>query len=350
MKQAPAKSVLIIGNFLSGAGGSRGVCEELAPRLESTGWNVITASSRQNRIMRLIDMIKTAVSQRQYYRVAQVDVYSGAAFLWAEVVSWVLRAVHKPYVLTLHGGNLPIFAARYPRRVRRLMQSASAITAPSAYLYEQMQPYCANPILLPNPIELANYPYRYRGTLQPQLVWLRAFHTIYNPSLAIQVVGMLKGTFPEIHLTMVGPNKGDGSFEQCQAEVSKLGLTTQVTFSGGVKKSEVPNWLQKGDIFLNTTNFDNTPVSVIEAMACGLCVVTTNVGGIPYLFTHEYDALLVPPNDAHAMADAVRRLLTEPELAKKLSQNARTTVEKYDWAIVLPQWEDLLLSVTSENQ
>lgn len=344
MKHAPAKSVLIIGNFLSAAGGSRGVCEELALRLESTGWNVITASSRPNRFMRLMDMIKTVISQRQRYRVAQVDVYSGTAFLWAEVVSWVLRAVRKPFVLTLHGGNLPTFAARYPRRVRRLMQSASAITAPSAYLYEQMQPYCAHPILLPNPIELANYPYRYRTILQPQLVWLRAFHAIYNPTLAIQVVEILKEAFPEIHLTMIGPNKGDGSFEQCQAEVSKLGLTTQVTFSGGVKKSEVPDWLQKGDVFLNTTNFDNTPVSVIEAMACGLCVVTTNVGGIPYLLTHEYDALLVPPNDAYAMADAVRRLLAAAGLAGNLSRNACETVRNFDWLTILPQWESTLVS------
>ncbi len=68
-----------------------------------------------------------------------------------------------------------------------------------------------------------------------------------------------------------------------------------VDFWASVEKSEVPAWLAKGDIFLNTTNVDNTPVSVIEAQAAGLCVVSTNVGGIPFLLENGKDALLVPP-------------------------------------------------------
>jgi glycosyltransferase involved in cell wall biosynthesis len=99
--------------------------------------------------------------------------------------------------------------------------------------------------------------------------------------------------------------------------------------------------MDQGDIFLNTTNVDNTPISVLEAMACGLCVVSTNAGGIPYLLEHERDALLVPPDDAQAMARAVHRILTEPGLAESLSENARRKVEQFDWCAVLPQWERL---------
>jgi glycosyltransferase involved in cell wall biosynthesis len=107
--------------------------------------------------------------------------------------------------------------------------------------------------------------------------------------------------------------------------------------------------MSRGDIFLNTTNIDNTPVSVLEAMACGLCVVSTNVGGIPYLLEHEHDALLVPPNDPQAMATAVHRLLNEPDLAERLSRNARQKAAQCDWSIILPQWEALLTSVMTRN-
>jgi len=103
--------------------------------------------------------------------------------------------------------------------------------------------------------------------------------------------------------------------------------------------------MAKGDIFLNTTNVDNAPVTVLEAMASGLCVVSTNVGGIPYMLEDEQDALLVPPDDAEAMAAAVRRVLTEPRLAESLSRNARHKAERSDWAVVLPQWETLLAAV-----
>jgi glycosyltransferase involved in cell wall biosynthesis len=84
-------------------------------------------------------------------------------------------------------------------------------------------------------------------------------------------------------------------------------------------------------------------------MACGLCVVSTNVGGIPYLLEHEQDTLLVPSDDPAAMATAVRRLLTEPDLAERLSRNARQKAEQFDWSIVLPQWEALLISVMTRN-
>jgi glycosyltransferase involved in cell wall biosynthesis len=104
----------------------------------------------------------------------------------------------------------------------------------------------------------------------------------------------------------------------------------------------VADWLNHGDVFLNTTNEDNTPVSVLEAMACGLCVVSTEVGGIPHLLAHEVDSLLVPPNDVTAMAAAVRRVLTERGLAEKLSRNGRLKTEQFDWSVVMPQWKELL--------
>lgn len=341
--------ILIIGNFLSSSGLNKSVCEELALRLEAAGWSVITTSRQKNRILRLLDMLWTAWRARKQYDVAQIDVFSGPSFLWAEAVCWILRRLKKPYVLTLHGGNLPGFARRGKGRVRRLLTSAAAVTTPSRYLQEQMAAYCESLILLPNPLDIAAYPAVERLTPKPCLVWLRAFHEIYNPRLAARVVALLKTDFPDTQLTMVGPDKGDGSFAAFNATVHELGLDGHVRCVGGVPKRDVSDWLNRGDIFLNTTNVDNTPVSVIEAMACGLCVVSTDVDGIPYLLEDEHDALLVPPDDPQAMAGAVRRILTEPELAERLSWNARAKAEQFDWSMVLPQWERLLLDVQTRN-
>ena len=92
---------------------------------------------------------------------------------------------------------------------------------------------------------------------------------------------------------------------------------------------------------MNTTNVDNTPLSVLEAQAAGLCVVSTNVGGLPYLLADGHDALLVPPDDPAAMAEAVRRAISEPGLAASLSRNGRAKAEEFDWTCVLPRWESL---------
>jgi glycosyltransferase involved in cell wall biosynthesis len=291
-----------------------------------------------------MDMLGTAWHRRREYEVVQVDVYSGPAFFWAEAACWVLRRAGKPYILTLHGGKLPAFARRRPGRVRRLLASAAVVTAPSRFLVEQMRDYRGDLRLLPNPLQVTAYPFQVRRQPRPQLVWLRAFHRIYNPSLAPQVVSLLAAEFPEVRLTMVGPDK-DGSLQQCRELSQSLGVTERIRWVNAVPKADVPEWISQGDIFLNTTNFDNTPVSVLEAMACGLCVVSTNVGGLPYLLDDGQDSLLVPPDDPRAMANAVRRTLTEPGLAERLSRGARMKVEQFDWTVILPQWEELLRTV-----
>src|SRR5262245_51506980 len=119
--------VLLVGNFLSFLG-NRSMCEDLALRLSAAYWPVLVTSARRGRLLRVYDMVSTAWCRRHDYSVAYVDVFSGQAFLWAEAVCQVLPWIRKPYILTLRGGNLPVFAQRWPRRVRRLLCSATTVT------------------------------------------------------------------------------------------------------------------------------------------------------------------------------------------------------------------------------
>lgn len=335
--------ILLVGNFLSSTVGNRGVCEDLAIRLRDRGWQVLTTSDKPQRMPRLWDTLRTIWRRRLSYTIAHVEVFSGLAFCLTEAACFALRRAGKPYLLTLRGGSLPAFARKGPRRVARLLRSAIAVTAPSRYLLEQMQPYRDDLQFLPNPLNVAGCPFRLRDRPQPHLVWLRAFHRIYNPSLAPRVVARLADRFPDVHLTMIGPDRHDGSLAAMQRVAADLGVAHRITWLGAVPKWKVPSSLERGDIFLNTTNIDNTPVSVMEAMACGQCVVSTDVGGLPYLLHHERDALLVPPDEPAAMAEAVGRLLTEPGLAAGLSRSAHREVEPFDWSVVVAQWERLLM-------
>ena len=335
-------TVLLIGNFLSGSVHTRSAGEELALRLVTRGHVVCTASERRPRAARMVDMIATVFRERARYGVAQIDVYSGPGFIYAEAVAGLLRLLRKPYVLTLRGGNLPAFGRRWPRRVRRLLRSAAVVTAPSHYLCEQMRGYRDDIRVLPNALEMSAYPFHVREQPRPHIVWLRAFNRIYAPELAPAVLARLVASFPDARLTMIGPDKLDGSLEQTQRAATFFQVRDRLAFAGAVPKGDVPAWLDAADIFLNSTNVDNTPVSVLEAMACGLCIVSTRVGGIPYLLEDGEDALLVPPNDPDAMAEAVKRILMEPGLGARLSRNARTKAAQFDWRLILPRWETLL--------
>lgn len=346
MRAEPPR-LLLIGNFLSGSLRTRSVSEDLASRLAASGWDVQVTSTRRARLPRLADFLTTTWRRRRTYDVAHVDVYSGAAFFWAESACAVLRAAGKPYVLTLHGGNLPEFARKWPGRVERLLKPAAAVAAPSRFLLEQVRHLRSDVQLLPNALDLVDYEFRERRRPEPNIMWLRAFHGIYNAPLAPAVLARVAAAHPDARLTMVGADKGDGSLQATRAAAERLGVSDRVSFPGGVPKSEVPRRLQEGDIFINTTNVDNTPVSVLEAMASGLCVVSTAVGGIPYMLRDGVDALLVPPDDADAMAAAVCRLLEDPALAARISRAGRRAVEGFDWQPVLAQWQELFSAVSA---
>jgi glycosyltransferase involved in cell wall biosynthesis len=170
---------------------------------------------------------------------------------------------------------------------------------------------------------------------------MRGFHSIYRPWLAVEAIVHLKNEFANLTLVMSGGNKHDGSQEKTELFIKNNAIEEYVKITGFIVRPSLEDYLIHSDILLNMPIIDNTPVSVIQAMACGLCIVSTNVGGLPYLIEDEIDGLLIPPNNSKAMAKAVRRILTEPGLAPKLSANARAKAEQFDWSIMLPKWEEI---------
>jgi len=338
-----SEGLLFVGNFLSGVGFNQTYCEDMTRRLEARRWRVVRTSGRRDRIARFADMLKTSWTAREAYAAAHIDVFSGTAFLWAEAVSFELKRLGKPYVLTLRGGNLPAFAARWPTRVRRLLRSAAAVTTPSRYLEQELAHLGPSVRVIPNAIDVASYTYVPRTRLRPRLVWVRAFHAVYNPVMAVDVMARLGA--PDATLTMIGVDKGDGSVEAVRARARELGVQDRVTLVLGVPKREVADYLAAADIFINTTYVDNTPVSVLEAMAAGLCVVTTNAGGIPFLVDDGCTGLLTRPGDAHAMAAQIDRLLADSAFAAALSARARDHAVAHDWSTVIETWEQLFTDV-----
>ena len=180
-------------------------------------------------------------------------------------------------------------------------------------------------------------------------MWLRAFHSIYAPQLAVRVLAAVRHHHTDATLRMIGPDK-DGSLAKTRALATDLGVSSAVHFVAGVPKAMVPAELVKGEVFLNTTTLESFGVSPLEAAACGLALVTTGAGELSYLWQHEVDALVVPVNDSEAMGAAVLRLLREPELAVRIAANGRRKAELFDWVHVLPQWEGVLEQVAGKGQ
>ena len=334
------KKLLYIGNKLSATGLSVTSIETLGSLLEQEGHVVQYASDYKNSVFRLLDMAYHTLRYGPSSDFVLIDVYSTLNFWYAVVVSQLCRLLRIPYIAKLHGGDLPKRLNRSPFWSDLVFKHAYTNIAPSGYLLESFQKkYAANLRYIPNTIELENYDFQLRSSLAPQLLWVRAWDSIYHPEMAMQVAALLQDNYSNVTLCMVGPYK-DLTREAVQAMSANYPFPIRIT--GGLTKEEWIALSKDYSIFINTTTIDNTPVSVMEAMALGLPVVSTNVGGLPYLLTHASTGLLVPSGDAQAMAAAIERLLSDPVLAQQIALAARKVVEEMDWEVVKVKWREVL--------
>lgn len=334
------KNLLYIGNKLSQHGVSVTTIETLGPLLESEGCTVYYASSKKNWVLRMLGMLWSVFKFRNRIEFVLIDTYSTSSFWYAFFVSQLARFFKIKYIPLLHGGNLPNRLKNNPRLCKVLFSNAYKNVAPSHYLLHcfEMNGF-DNTVFIPNTIQIDNYPFKERKKVSPNLLWVRSFAEIYNPNMAIEVFRIVKSQYTEATLCMVGPDKA-GSLGAAEALAEGYGL--DVIFTGKLSKKEWIALSADYDIFINTTHFDNTPVSVLEAMALGLPVISTNVGGIPYLLENNTNALLVEDNEIEQMVVAITNLCDNEVLVQTLSRNARTKVEGFDWSSIKELWNAFL--------
>ena len=319
--------------------------EYLAPRLIARGYQCMLVSSKLNRYMRLLDILSTLWQKRKLIDIVCLQVYSGPSFVVEDAASLLACLLGLPVVMVLHGGEIPCFFQRFPNWSRRVLGRANVIVAPSDFLAEATRRYGFEAVVIRNAIELEKYPFLQRGQIRPNLLWMRTFHDVYNPQMAVEAFAKIREVYPQARLTMGGQEKG--LLDVTRQLVRKLGLGDSVRFVGFLESEDKQREFARHDIFLNSNRVDNMPVSVIEAAAFGIPIVATEVGGLGYLLRDGETGLLVPTEDADAMSRAVLRVVEEPGLAERLSKNARGLAEMHDWSVVLPMWDDLFRKVVS---
>lgn len=332
--------ILYIGNNLNDVGGLPTGLNDLGENLRKEGFDLKTASDKKNKILRLFEMVLLVVRNSREAEFVLIDTYSTSNFWYAYFISILCQILHLKYIPILHGGELPIRIKRSPSAAKTIFKNAFCSIAPSQYLFEFFKNAgYSNIEFIPNSINILEYPYKDRQEFEPNLLWVRAFAEIYNPMLALKVLQLLLKKFPDAQLTMVGPVK-DHSWEKCKKYA--LDHSLPVKFTGKLQKKEWLELSQNSDIFINTTNIDNTPVSIIEAMALGIPVVSTRVGGLPFLLSDKENALLVPPNDPRSMALAVEEVILYAERSKEMVLKARLKAESFDWNLVRSRWLKIL--------
>lgn len=243
------------------------------------------------------------------------------------------RFLGKPSLVHYHSGE----AEDHLRRsalARRVLANSDGLIVPSRYLVDVFRKFGLSVQVVPNVIDLRQFPFRVRRPLRPRLICTRGFHDYYRVDLVVRAFAEVQREFPNAQLELLG---GGPTEAQVRELVNKLRLR-RVNFVGVIARLEIASFYEAADIFVNASYVDNMPVSILEAFASGAPVVSTCPESLKYLVEHERTGLLSEVGDFHTLAQNVIRLLQDQDLSDRIASNAYDECKRYTWDEVREQW------------
>ena len=281
---------------------------------------------------------------REIWKADVVHVFSASylSFLLAPLPAiLVARALGRPVVLNYHSGEAADHLRRSPL-ARAVLRSVDRIVVPSPFLAEVFARVDLDASVVPNTIDAAQFAYRPRQPLRPRILSTRNLDDPYNVACTLRAFRLIQDRWPDASLTLVG----GGAHERRLGDLAAELRLANVRFAGRVPPAAVHTYYADHDIYMQSPDIDNMPLSVLEAFASGLPVVSTDAGGMRHLVTPETSGLLAPTGDHRGLAAHVLRLLDSPDLARRLASAAHASCHRYCWPTVRDHWLAVYRSVS----
>ena len=298
-----------------------------------------------------VKYIRTVLTEGRYVlsllsRLPRYDViHVFSASYWSFVLAplpamLVGRLYGKRVILNYHSGEADDHFTRWPLAVR-LVRLAHETIVPSEYLVDVLARFGIRARAIFNFVDIPQIPYRRRTTLAPRFLSNRNLEPLYNVALVLRAFQLIQREHPAAELVVAGFGSQRGMLESLAREL----FLSNVTFVGRVPADEMGLLYDAADIFLNGSNIDNMPLSILDAFAAGVPVVTTDAGGIPYVVRDDVNGFLVPRGDHERMANVCLRLLHDDARSLRIADAARQEcLERYAWPVVAEEWEALYQS------
>ena len=347
--------VLLVAPSLTILGGQAVAAQRLLERLRAVpGLEVgfLPHDPRTNALLRLLQRVKyvrTVATSLAYvtslirtiprYDVVHVFAASYWSFLLAPTPAILIgKWLGKRVVVNYRSGEAEDHLRRWSRTAIPTLHRADAVVTPSGFLVDVFARFGVRAESISNFVDEEAVRRRPRTTLAPVFLSNRNFQGLYNVPCVLRAFAIIQRRIPAARLIVIG----DGPERAHVHDTAHaLGLRN-VQFVGAVPPREMGRWYDQADVYLNASDIDNMPNSIIESFACGLPVVTTRAGGIPYVVQHERNGLLVDLGDHEALAAAALRLIDDPALAQRLiAEGLRDVEQQYTWGAVSDRWAAL---------
>lgn len=272
------------------------------------------------------------------YDIVHIFSASYFSFIIAQTPAILISRMYgKKIVLNYHSGQCEDHLRRWGKIVYAILSLVDRIVVQSDYLVKVFNDHGFKATAIANVVDVNAFPFQKREVFRPRILVPRMLDPIYNVECSIRAFHIVKQQVPDATLTLLG----DGPEEhRLKALVDELQIA-DVSFTGRVEREEIANVYREHDVFLNSSDIDNMPISVLEAFACGLPVVTTAAGGIPYMIRDRETGHLVPLNDHDALAGRILQVLDDREATTRMVEAARHELANYRWPAVARKWHRL---------
>lgn len=279
-------------------------------------------------------------------RPALVHLHSGkmGSFARKAILLWLARVARVPVVLHIHAGMFRVFYDRMPAPgrwfIRRTLTAASTVVALGGGWTDRLREIApgARMISVPNGIPVVGTGARAAQGDPVHVVYLGRMHADKGTYVLLEAWARVVGELPAARLTLAGNDE----VERTRKTVARLGLEGSVTVREWLSPPQVRELLAAAHVLTLPSRNEGQPMSVLEAMARGMCVVATSVGGIPDLVEDGTSALLVPPDDVDALAKALWTAVTDAPTRHRLGDAALARArDTFDVEIVARRFDAL---------
>lgn len=229
-----------------------------------------------------------------------------------------------PLVITVHGTDVRLLANSNTLQLiaQSVLQRAQAITVPSDYLLQEITrlfPSLHSKIFkIPIPVDLKPSLTTHRETPIHQLISIARLSPQKGLNFLIDACARLKSEGVALNLSIVGDGE---EREGLNRQIQSLKLVNEVTLLGEIPHNKIGEYLAKADLFILPSLQEGFGVGLIEALLYKKPVIGTDSGGIPDIIKNGETGLLIPPQDPVAMAEAIKLLLKDKRLARRLAKN-----------------------------
>jgi glycosyltransferase involved in cell wall biosynthesis len=354
--------VLIVGPSFDILGGQAVQAGRLLDRLrQEPGLEVgfLAVNPRLPGVLRKLQAIKyvrTVVTSMAYiaslfsrvwkYDVIHIFSASYFSFVLAPTPALLIgRLYGKKLLLNYHSGEAEDHLQHWQRSAIPTIRIADELVVQSPYLVRTFARVGLRATAIVNLIETDRFRFRERPALRPVFLSNRNFERHYGVDRVLRAFAIIQKRIPEARLIIAGDGPERTSLERLARDL-KLKNTE---FTGRVGHERVVDLYDSADIFLNGSEIDNQPLSLLEAFACGLPVVTTDAGGIPDMVVSGKTALVVPRGEYEQLAASALQLLDDSALAQGIIQQAREECGKYQWGAVRNQWLNVYYELTGSS-